>query len=310
MKDQLIIPEEVSLKELWLVVLKNKFIIFFIVIIFAISSVIFAVQLPNLYRSEATLIASSDSSSNMSSLAGSLGGLASLAGVNLSGTTGNDNGLLAQEMLKSRVFLTDFVEKYNLLVPLIAADGVNESGTLHINPSLYDENTKKWVRDVVAPKPIIPSSEDIYGRFKNILTVTKNGKTGIVNISLEFFKPDIAQLWLSLLIDEINLVIKEKDMLEATNSIKYLNKVIETTTNSAMKLTFYQIIEEQTKTLLLTKIRDEYVFKSIDPANLPENKSAPKRALICIVTTIVGFICALMFVFIRNFVFLTAKEEN
>jgi len=309
MNEQLIETQEISLKELWQVIFKNKLLISVVILIFAISSVVFAVRLPNLYRSEATLIASGDSSSGMSSLAGGLGGLASLAGVSLGGAGGKDNALLAMELLKSRSFLSAFVDKYDLLVPLIAVDGVNEDGTLHINEKLYDLNEKKWIRSVVAPKPVIPSAEDIYGRFKKILSVGKDSKTGVLSISLEFYKPEIAQKWLTLLIDELNLTLKEKDMHEATKSIKYLNQIIETTTNSAMKQAFYQIIEEQMKTLLLTKIRDEYVFESIDPANFPENKSAPKRALICIVVTIAGFVFALMFVLIRHFVFLAHKEE-
>jgi uncharacterized protein involved in exopolysaccharide biosynthesis len=310
MNEQAVKVEEITLKEIWQVVFKYKIFILFIVGLFAVSSVLIAKSLPNLYRSEVTLIASGESSSGLSSLAGSLGGLANLAGVSLGGSGGKDNALIATEMLKSRAFLADFVDKYGLLVPLIAAEGLNEDGSLLLNEKVYDVEAKKWIRTVVAPKPVTPSAEDIFKRFRQILSVTRDGKTGVVRITLEFYRADIAQKWLNLLIKEINLTIKEKDMQEANNSIQYLTNVVEVTTNSAMKQSFYQIIEEQMKTLLLTKVRDEYVFSTIDPATFPEEKSSPKRALICIVITIVGFVFALMVVLIRHYVLLGNKEKN
>ena len=45
---------------------------------------------------------------------------------------------------------------------------------------------------------------------------------------------------------------------------------------------FYDLIQSQTETMMLANVREEYVFKTIDPATVPEFKSEPKRAFICI----------------------------
>jgi hypothetical protein len=300
MKEQFVVEKEVTLSEIWHVVNTNKLIVILIVSLFSISSIFYSISLPNLYRSEIKLMSAGESAGGLSSLAGGLGGLASMAGISLPGG-GGEKTVLALEVLQSRAFLTEFVNKYQILVPLIAAEGTDDKGDLVINDALYDSKNNTWIRNVIAPKPVIPSSEDIFTRFKQIMVISKEGKDGIVNISLEFFDPKISQYWLTLLVEEINLAIKERDMQEANESIAYLKGAITTIDNTTTRQAFYELIEEQMKTLLLTNVRDEYVFKIIDPATFPEVKASPQRALICIASTIVGMIFALMFILIRHF---------
>ena len=301
MQNQQIYLEEVSLSELLQSLYKSKFTLIFITTLFAVSSVLIAINIPNLYRSETKLIASSESTSNLSSLAGGLGGLASMAGLSL-GSESGEKSLIAREMLKSRKFLSKFVEKSGILVPLIAAEGVDEQGNLLINEKLYNTQTKEWIRDVVPPKPVVPASEDIYFAFQEYLIVDHDKKSGITTVSFEFYRADIAQQWLSWLIEDLNREIKVNDMVEAKASITYLTGLIDKNENAALKEAFYQLVEEQTKTLLLTEVRDEYVHRAIDPATFPEEKSSPQRALICIVMTIVGGIIAVAWVLIRYFI--------
>lgn len=48
-----------------------------------------------------------------------------------------------------------------------------------------------------------------------------------------------------------------------------------------MQNTFYKLIEEQTKSLMLAEVQEEFVFKVVDPSVVPEVKYEPKRYLIC-----------------------------
>ncbi len=55
-----------------------------------------------------------------------------------------------------------------------------------------------------------------------------------------------------------------------------------------MQSTFYKLIEEQTKSLMLAEVQDEFIFKTIDPSVVPEIKTSPKRALICVLGGVLG----------------------
>eukprot|EP01026_Neomeris_dumetosa_P014222 TRINITY_DN15119_c1_g1_i1.p1 TRINITY_DN15119_c1_g1~~TRINITY_DN15119_c1_g1_i1.p1 ORF type:complete len:106 (-),score=16.33 TRINITY_DN15119_c1_g1_i1:86-403(-) len=99
--------------------------------------------------------------------------------------------------------------------------------------------------------------------------------------------------------------MKKKDVEEAQRSIEYLSRQLDKTPVAGMRSVFYQLIEEQTKTIMLAEVRDEYVFSTIDPAVVAEQKSKPKKAFICVSGTALGFLISVMFVFVRHF----AKDQ-
>ena len=68
-----------------------------------------------------------------------------------------------------------------------------------------------------------------------------------------------------------------------------------------MQTIFYQLIEEQTKTIMLAEVSSEYVLKTIDPANSPDEKAKPKRALIVVLGTMLGGILSVLIVLVRYF---------
>ena len=55
------------------------------------------------------------------------------------------------------------------------------------------------------------------------------------------------------------------------------------------------------ETVMLAEVRPEYVFKTIDPAVVPEEKSKPSRALICVLGTLLGGMLGVVIVLIRHF---------
>ena len=66
-------------------------------------------------------------------------------------------------------------------------------------------------------------------------------------------------------------------------------------------VTIRKLIEQQTKTVMLANASDEYVFQVIEPPVAPELKSEPKRALICVLGTLLGGVLAMVFVLIRHY---------
>ena len=75
-----------------------------------------------------------------------------------------------------------------------------------------------------------------------------------------------------------------------------------------MKEVFYTVIEEQIKNKMLAEASPEYVFLPVSPAMVPEEKSQPKRALICILGVLLGGALSVAFVLIRYYCF--SKENN
>jgi uncharacterized protein involved in exopolysaccharide biosynthesis len=293
--------DELDLRELWSAVWQSKLLIILITFVFSIISIFYALNLPNIYKSEALLAPAEEQSADLGGMASQLGGLASLAGVSLGGGKANKTAL-ALEVMKSKAFVFKFIEKYDITAELMAVKRWElESNTLIYNEDIYNSITKQWLRKVKYPRKPKPSLQEVYKAFQEIITIEEDTTSSMITISVEHLSPYIAKKWVDWLIDAINVEMKSRDLTEANNSITYLNKQLEQTRISGLQEILYQLIEEQTKTIMFANVRDEYVLKTIDPALIPELKSGPKRALICIVGTLLGIILSFFFLVLRFF---------
>tara|TARA_R110002153_G_scaffold33461_2_gene100959 strand:- start:19997 stop:21004 length:1008 start_codon:yes stop_codon:yes gene_type:complete len=301
--------EEIDLLEIWAVIWRGKWIIIAVTAIFAIASVFYALSLANIYKSEALLApANEEQQGGIAGLAGQFGGLASLAGVNLDGGKA-DKTSLAIEVLKSRAFFAKFVDKHDILPDLMAAtDWELTSNTLIYNHEIYLPERAEWTREVKPPKNAKPSMQEAKKEFDELFSIDQNKESGMIVISIEHVSPMVAKSWVDWLVEDINLVMKVREKEEAQRSIDYLHAQIAETNIVEQKTLLYQLIEEQAKILMFAEVRDEYVFKTIDPAIVPEMKFKPQRALIVMLGVLLGAILSLLFVFVIHF--LGKKDDS
>lgn len=279
--------DEIDLRELFSIIWQGKWIIIVFTAVIAIASVLYALSLPNIYKSEALLAPASEQKG--AGLSGQLGGLAALAGVSIGGTGEIDKATLAIQIMQSREFVSRFIEKHDILIPLFATQSWQpDTNELIIDPEIYNTTTATWVRKVKAPLKAEPSMQEAHKAFIKLLTVSTEKTSGLVTVAVEHHSPYIAHKWVKALVQDINDEMRRRDMQEAQRSINYLSKQINETTLSEVRATLFSLIEEQTKTLMLTSVRDEYAFQTIDPAIVPELKFAPKRALIVAVATVLA----------------------
>jgi len=200
--------------------------------------------------------------------------------------------------------LEKFIKDNNIEVEVFAAEGWDRAtDTLKIDPDLYDVDNEKWVRDFSPNKgqKLEPSSWELYEEFKERVSISQDKTSGLVNVAIEYFSPSMAKRWNDKLVKAINAYIQKQDREEATKSIEYLNKKINETNVADMQSVFYQLIEEQTKTLMLAEVSEEYVFRTVSPAKVAEVKSKPKRALIAIFGFLLGGIVSVIFSLIVHF---------
>lgn len=291
--------DEIDLRELISLIWKGRWFVVLFIILSALISGALALSLPNIYKSDVLLSPVSESSGMK--MGGQIGGLAALAGVNL-GSEGGDKVSLALEIIRSREFIARFIEKYDLKLQIMAAKSWSMSdNTLSYHEDIYDVENNVWVRDVPAPFKPEPSMLETTQAFSKMLNVSKDKTSGMVSLSVEFLSPVIAQQWVTLIVKEINDDMRRRDLEEAESSIIYLNKQLEQTTLSDMRTMLFSLIEEQTKTIMLANVRDEYILKTVDAAVVPELKIGPKRALIIGLGIAIGILLGMLFVIIRYF---------
>ncbi len=294
--------DEIDLRELIGILWADKIKIIAITAIFAVVSVIYSMSIPNQYKATVLLAPAQADDGGLSGTLGQLGGLASLAGVNISGGEISESQI-AQEILRSWSFVEDFIADNDLAVEVYAAEGWSrESNELKINQDAYDSESKEWLIEdgfgVVGP----PSSWELFELFSERVTVSEDTKTGLVSVSIEFYSPQIAKQWLDLYISAINKHMQVRQVEKVSNNISYLETQIEKTAIAEMQDVFYTLIAEQTKNKMVAEASPDYAFVAVSPSMLPEKKSQPKRALIFILGTLLGGMLSVLLVLVMHYI--------
>ena len=293
--------DEIDLRELFGVLWAGKIKIIAITAVFAIASIIYALSVPNQYKATALLAPAQSDGGGLSGALGQLGGLASLAGVSLGGGESSE-GQIAQEIMKSWSYIEGFIADNDLAVELAAVQGWSKgSNELQINESVYDAENKQWLVENEAGVAGPPSSWSLFQAFSERLSVSEDKKSGLVSVSFEYYSPLIAKQWLDMYVAAINAHMQQRQVAKVTNNINYLQAQIEKTSIAEMREVFYTIIEEQTKNKMVAEASPEYAFVAVSPSMVPEEKSQPKRALICILGTLLGGMLSVLLVLIMHY---------
>lgn len=171
-----------------------------LLISFAVGIVTLGVNflLPKYYKADATILPETDKNklSSMSSLAG----LASLAGVNVSG---NDLSRLYPVILTSESVLTNVIQKRYATVRF--KDSVNLIQYMELDEGSPAKDLDEALR-----------------RLKALLVVNFDTKTSVVSASVEMPEPRLAADVLNAAIDELDLFLREKKSTSATEQRKWI----------------------------------------------------------------------------------------
>ena len=294
--------DEIDLRELFGVLWGNKIKIIGITAVFAVVSVIYALSVPNQYKASALLAPAQQQSGGLSGALGQLGGLASLAGVSIGGGESSE-AQVAQEIMKSWSFIEGFIADNDLAVEVYAAEGWSrESNQLKFDNDVYAVKTKTWlVKNDNIGRLGPPTSWQLFKKFSEMLAVSEDKKSGLISVSIEYYSPQIAKQWLDLYISSINKHMQARQVVKVSNNIEYLEAQIGKTSITEMQEVFYTIIEEQIKSQMLAEASPDYAFVAVSPSMVPEEKSQPKRALICILGTLLGGILSVLTVLVLRF---------
>ena len=299
--------DEIDLRELFSVLWAGKILIVAITAVFALVSVGYALSLANQYKASAVVSPAQSGGSSLGAMAGQLGGLASLAGINIGSGESNETQE-AMEIMQSWGFMEAFIQTHDLQVPIYAAIGWDKgSNSLKLNSDLYDATSERWlIEDNESGENRAPSSWELYEKFRERVAVSQDKKSGLINISVEYYSPQIAKQWVDLFIITINDYMRARKLEQVNRNIEYLTAQIDKTAIADMREVFYQLVEEQTKSKMLAEASPEYAFVTVSRAMVPEQKSQPKRALVCILGALLGGMLSVLWVLFRRYAFSSA----
>lgn len=293
--------DHIDLHELFTILLQAKWIITSITLVALIIGVIFSLSLPNIYESKAILAAKK--SENIINSSQGLGAYAGLAGISIPSSGSGNNAVKAIQKINSLSFFeNNFLPNIYLPDLMAVKSWDSKTNALVYDESIYNTKSDTWSGDYSYQKKQMPSSQEGFIKFKNEhLTISENKKNGFITLSVKHQSPFIARQWADLILTEINSFYRQKDKIESENSYNYLNEQLMMTNISDIKEVLAALIKKEVQKLTLVEANEFYVFEYIDPPAVMENKSEPRRFIICIFSAILGMILSILLAIGRHY---------
>ena len=129
-----------------------------------------------------------------------------------------------------------------------------------------------------------------------MLYVSDDAKTGLVSVFVQWKDPIVAAQWATQLVSMINSRLRETTIEKTTRSINHLNTELANSKNAELQKVIAGLLQAQIETLMFADIRDEFAFRTIDPALAPplDEYVNPNRVVFLLIGIIVGGLAGVM----------------
>ena len=275
--------DEINLLDLLLVLVRRKRLIIGTVLFAGIAAVFISLLLSNIYRSEATILPREQEQSPSGALSSALGGMGGAVTSQLG--MGGPGPLEKLEVtMKSKYLAQRVIEKCNLMPILFSSD--------------WDEKAKKWTAD----EP--PTVQDgIKKIIDDLMTVTLDIKKGTLKMSFDHRSPETAKNVVDYFLTQMSEIMREVVLQDAAENMKFLTEQLDRTTDSLMRAKIYDMLAREIEKSTFARAQKYYGFYVPDPPVVSDldKKAKPKRALICVLSVVVGFFIAVFLAFFLEY---------
>ena len=272
--------DEIDLLELIRTLLQAWKTIVGITIVCIGLAVVYALRAPEVFKAETLLAPAQDAESGASSILSQFGGLASMAGVSI---PSNSNLQRVLATLKTRVFLTKFVEEKNLL-PVIFED-------------FWDAASNSW--KLQAGQEAFVTENGISAILGAVEVV--QDKSGLITLSISWKDPVVAAELANDLVKQLNEQLREQAIADSQKRVGYLEQELAKTTLQDMRLVLYSLLESEKQKAMLANVNEDFALEVIDPA-VPGSLIKAKNKLIVALGGVCGAFLGIFAVFFAQFV--------
>lgn len=260
---------EVAAK-LWL----RRYFVASVTALAVVLSVAYALLATEWYRAD-TVLVPAESNQSLRLNAGGVS-LAALAGISL------DSGGTARPLavLQSREFIRSFLQEEGLVEQIVDVAGIQPRAA---PPSVLGDDALGW-REAIA-----------FFRTR-VMSVSEDARKGTITLSISWIDPIVAAAWANKLVRRLNDRMRDLAATEAEMNVKFLNQELESTSVVALQQTIGRLLEVELQKLMMAKGTQEYAFHVVDPAQVPFERSFPKRTMLAALGLALGFFLSVVLV--------------
>ena len=293
--NQEILEDEIDLRELFNTINKNRVKIFILTLVVTSLAVIYALSIPNSYKSQTILVPQTEAKPSL----GGLSTLAGMAGVDLGGSGQIDAATSFETILKDYSFEQYMIEKYNLidkftlkqenLVFALSFDGFYNM--FHFESSEDSVNIE----------------EKTYSTYQKILTtlsISTDKKSGLITLSAESIDRFLSKELVEIYLVELTNYLRKTEMQNVDKQIKFYKNEFNNIADISIKTQLGNLAAGLLQKKVLAEANEYYNVKQLTKPQVAyiRDKTKPKRSLIVIVSFITSIILGIFAVFFLEFI--------
>jgi uncharacterized protein involved in exopolysaccharide biosynthesis len=251
------------LQSLW----SGKLWIIATMVLAALICVSAALLIKPVYRASVVMVSASSEQGGLAgalrSSVGSLGGLASLAGVNI----GNGDQALEEALavLRSRQLTQEFIVRNQAMPVLFSRD--------------WDASRGAW-RTSAEDSPTVADGAKLFER--KVRRIEHDRKTGLITVSIDWSDRDVAAEWANSLVEMANTEMRRRAIASSNAALDFLGKELGSTATVETREAISRLIEAQVNRRMLANVSQQYSFRIVDRAVAPDKDDpvSPNRMLL------------------------------
>jgi uncharacterized protein involved in exopolysaccharide biosynthesis len=260
---------DLDIAQIWMTLRRARYWILGSALLGGVAAAALAFALPTYYTAETVLLVSSNDSGNRLQ---DLAGIASRVGLGgLVADSGTDRKVEAIATLQSRVLTEKYIADNNLM-PILFADR-------------WDVQGGKWRGDA-ADWPTTWGATELFRT--RIRAIAEDRRNGLVTLSIRWTDRTAAAKWANELVQQANSYLQQSALARSARNLDYLKAELQKGNTIEVRQSINNLIETEINRSMLARGNDQYAFRIIDPAVVPE-QSPLKRQLMLIAS---GFLLA------------------
>lgn len=271
--------EYIGINEIMHILFDNKIWIISVVFLSSLVTAVIVIKMPNIYETRALLLPQTIGYEKPYSVGTSISGLASIAGVNISGGNSVTSFDSLNAILKNGSFLADFVKKNKF-----------ESKVLK-DPE--EQKSDKFVNNVDS---ILTHS------LLNDLTFYQDSKTNMMELSYKNKDRQFSKLLITKLLHALSEKYKSIQLKNIDQQIDNYKYEISSTQDITLKNKLSDVVASLIQNKVLAQAHEYYGFDILVNPVVPDSidKVSPKRSLICVIVFVVSLFLSSAFFVIKN----------
>lgn len=277
-------------RDTWIAFMHNIKKIFMLNSVIVIMTIFYSLNLVNVYQSKAVYLLKEDIQFSAQQ------DLSGLVPFNL-GSKDSYHMNYIKSVLKSRDFFKTLYINEDFIIHSQASSGYDYSTReVILDKSLVNPTKKEWLTiDGVSTKPIFEKS---YKEFNENFSSSIDLGEGKIVLSFKHYSPYYSREALSLINDNFNSYIKNIKSLGVNERKDFLNNEFNKASISYIKNNLSQLMLNEIEKQVFYSTSGNIFFDTIDKPSIGI-RFAPKRSLIVIYSSVLGFIfSSLLFVVI------------